>query len=235
MIENLISRLTIPWINHRTTMKSECNLFINNGGVLLESENKHVQFSSLISYTEKMRHELGSSGASVIVIQNDKIVTEWYEGYHHFKKGARNVTTDSQFNVYSTRKTYIGLATAIAIVEGMIDIDTPIYDYIDDIPKEYLGELTIRNLATKKGPKYVGTERVEKEGLLVKIVKDVTGYSIAELISKRVLEPLQLTKTEWATEPKESLVCDFENPDGYASVRIESNEECESYLKRCLN
>lgn len=44
------------------------------------------------------------------------------------------------------------------------------------------------------------------------------------------MNPLNLTHTEWATVPSASLVCDFEAADGYASVRIESDEGHERNL-----
>ncbi|MCE5172524.1 hypothetical protein LQV63_24935 [Paenibacillus profundus] len=41
---------------------------------------------------------------------------------------------------------------------------------------------------------------------------------------------MKLTNTEWISVPKENLVCDFQAADGYASVRIESNEGHERNL-----
>jgi CubicO group peptidase (beta-lactamase class C family) len=62
------------------------------------------------------------------------------------------------------------------------------------------------------------------------LIKEITGYNIAQLITDRILKPLGLTHTEWASIPKESLVCDFQAADGYASVRIESDEGHERNL-----
>jgi CubicO group peptidase (beta-lactamase class C family) len=164
------------------------------------------------------------------VIQDDKIVTEWYEGYHHFKKGARKVQPDSLFNIYSTRKTYVCLALAIVIVEENIPIDTLVHRLVDDLPRDLLGEITIRDLCTATGAKYFGSERIEREGLQGKIIEKITGNSIAQIINEKILKPHQFTETEWITIPKENLVCDFQAADGYASVRIESDQGHERNL-----
>ncbi|RXZ83780.1 class A beta-lactamase-related serine hydrolase [Paenibacillaceae bacterium] len=192
--------------------------------------DQSAHFSPLLALTQKTMHEVESSAASLIVIQDDRIVLEWYDGSHHFKKGAKHVDAESMFNIYSTRKTYIGLATAIAVSEGNIPLETPIYKLVNDIPKDELGEISIRDLATKTGAKYFGTHRIEREELTGKIIETITGMNIAQLITKRVLEPLQLNRTEWVAAPKESLVCDFQADGHYASVRIESNEGHERNL-----
>lgn len=134
------------------------------------------------------------------------------------------------FNIYSTRKTYIGLATAIAVIEGNIPLETPVYKLVHDVPKDELGELTIRDLATKTGAKFFGDHRIEREELAGKVIETITGKNIAQLLTDSVLKPLQLNRTEWITSPKESLVCDFQADGNYASVRIESNEGHERNL-----
>lgn len=196
----------------------------------LTSQNKSKLFESVISHVKKTQQELGASAASLVIIQDGQIVTEWYNGYHHFKKGARQVSTGSLFNIYSTRKTYVGLATAIAVIEGNVHIDTPVCELINEIPKEQLGNITIRHLATKTGAKHFGSKKIEREELASKIIERITGYNIAQLITEKVLNPLNLSETEWVTAPKENLVCDYQAGDGYASVRIESNEGHERNL-----
>lgn len=190
--------------------------------------NNHNLFDTLLSLVKHTKNELGASAASLVIIQDDQIVTEWYDGFHHFKNVALQVTADSLFNVYSTRKTYVGLATALAMVEGQIPINIPIHKLINEIPKHYLGDTTLRDLITKKGLKYFGPNKIEREEMACKVIERVTGYNIAQLITEKVLEPLGLTKTKWITAPQENLVCDFFA--GYPSVRIESNEGHERNL-----
>ena len=66
--------------------------------------------------------------------------------------------------------------------------------------------------------------------MAAKVIERITGFTINQLITEKVLNPLQLTNTEWMAKPKENLVCDFQALDGYASVRIESDEGHERNL-----
>ncbi|KKO52730.1 serine hydrolase domain-containing protein [Paenibacillus sp. DMB20] len=134
------------------------------------------------------------------------------------------------FNLYSLRKTYVGLATAIAVVESKLSIDSKVSEVLTNMPEYELGNTTIRDLATKSGAKYFGSNRIEREEVACDLIKELTGYNIAELITERIFKPMKLTDTEWVSVPKEKLVCDFQAADGYASVRIESNEGHERNL-----
>ncbi|CAG9622699.1 serine hydrolase domain-containing protein [Sutcliffiella rhizosphaerae] len=196
----------------------------------LTFKNCNEEFATLFTYVQNAKDRFGSSAASIIVIQDNKIIAEWYDGSHHFKSGALQVTQDSLFNIYSTRKTYVCLALATAIIDGGISIDTPIHKIVDDIPRDMLGETTIQDLLTATGPKYFGSEKVEREGLQGKVIEAITGNNIAQLLTEKVLKPLKFTQTEWITSPKENLVCDYTSSNGYASVRIESNEGHERNL-----
>ncbi|WP_199613810.1 serine hydrolase domain-containing protein [Paenibacillus alkalitolerans] len=190
----------------------------------LSATNNSEQFESLISHIEQTRSIINSSAAAVIIIKDDQIVTEWYSGYHHDKPGAKPVTADSQFNVYSIRKTHIGLALALAVIEADLALDTPVHPFIEDISKDELKTVTIGNVLTKTNPKFFGPNKIEGEGLAARIVKKVTGKTIAQLIREKILEPLQLKNTEWISIPKDNIVCDFTAGDGYASIRLESDE-----------
>ncbi|WP_314590496.1 serine hydrolase domain-containing protein [Paenibacillus terrigena] len=186
------------------------------------------KFIPLLTYTEEAEEKFGSSAASIVIIQDNKILTEWYSGKHHFKNGSLVVTTDSMFNLYSLRKTYVGLATAIAVVESKLSVDSKVSDVLTKMPEYELGNTTIRDLATKSGAKYFGSNRIEREEVACELIKELTGYNIAELITERIFKPMDLTDTEWISVPKEKLVC--QAADGYASVRIESNEGHERNL-----
>lgn len=188
------------------------------------------QFRPVLNQTKQTMLDVKASAASLVVIQNDRVVLEWYDGYHHSKKGARAVDADSMFNLYSTRKTYVGLATAIAAAEANVPLETPVYQFVQDLSREHLGEITLRDLATKTGAKYFGERRIEREELAGKVIETITGLNIAQLIADRVLNPMQLNRTEWATSPKENLVCDYQADGKYASVRMESNEGHERNL-----
>jgi CubicO group peptidase (beta-lactamase class C family) len=196
----------------------------------LPALNRNDQFESLFEHVERISRIVHSTAAAVVIIQDDHIAAEWHSGYHHNKSGARPVTSDSQFNVYSIRKTHIGLALAFAVLEGNLDLDTPVYSFIENIPQAELETITIGNVLTKTKPKFFGPHKTEGEGLAAAIVKQVTGKTIAQLLQEKVFEPLQFKNTEWLAAPKQNLVCDFTAGDGYASVRLESDEGHERNL-----
>lgn len=196
----------------------------------LPFHDRKEQFEPLLTHVEQTRRAINATAAAVVVIQDDQVVTEWYSGFHHAKSGARSVTAGSQFNVYSIRKSHIALALAYAVIDAGLDLDAPVHPFIENIPMDELEKVTVRHVLTKTSPKFFGPARVEGEGLAAAIVKKVTGKSIARLLTENVLEPLQLNNTEWAAVPKESMVCDFTAGDGYASVRIESDEGHERNL-----
>ncbi|MDQ1914880.1 serine hydrolase domain-containing protein [Paenibacillus sp. GD4] len=194
-------------------------------------------FDDLDRYTNQIKDRISASAAAVCIMKDNKIIHERYSGYHHFHKGARKVDEFSQFNVYSTRVTYVGLAVAIAINDGAIkSIDDPISNYLTNYDNNVLGNTTIRHLVTRTtGLQFQGKSVVRKfeegtsfEGkkpeVLAAIIKNATGKTVAETINERVFKPLGLTQTEWRTEGKETLVCDINDPNSYPTLRLESNE-----------
>ncbi|MGG4090951.1 serine hydrolase domain-containing protein [Paenibacillus lautus] len=181
-------------------------------------------FQNLVSYTQASQEKYGASASALFIIQDGHAIREWYSGQHHFKSGALPVTRDSMFNLYSIRKSYVGMATAIAVTEGNISIDTVVSDIVKDMPTSDLKGVTIRDLATKTNAKYFGPQRIEREEVAGKLIKAITGKTISQLITERVFKPLELNHSEWVSVPYSNLVCDFQAADGYASIRIESDE-----------
>jgi len=197
--------------------------------------NKSV-FTDITLYTEKIKREMHASGSALVIMKDNRIVHEWYSGTHHFEKGARKIDIASQFNVYSTRVTYIGLAIAIALYEGYLKLDHKISNYLFEYDKEILGETTIRHLLTRcTGLKMKNNNKVErvfnagtdiegkKPDLLAKILFNVTGRTVNEVLTERVFNPLNWTHTEWVTEGKKTLVCDIHAPKSYPTFRLGSN------------
>ncbi|CAG7644415.1 hypothetical protein PAESOLCIP111_04695 [Paenibacillus solanacearum] len=195
------------------------------------------RFSALTEYTEQVRQRIAASAAALCIIKDDNIVHEWYAGHHHFHKGARKTGETSQFNVYSTRVTYVGLAAAIAIHDGLIgSLDDRLSQYMPDADQDVLGDTTLRHLLTRTtGLQFKGTQAVrrfpsgtalegKKPEIVAAVIKQATGRTVADIIAERVLRPLRLTQTEWRTEGKETLVCDITAPDAYPTLRLESDE-----------
>lgn len=196
---------------------------------------KNDVFKDLTTYTEKIRRDMKASGSALVIMIDNKIVHEWYSGEHHFEQGAKKINNNSRFNVYSVRVTYVGLAIAIAINEGLLKLDDKLSDYLKEYCKETLGETTIRHLLTRStGLKFeennvyrafdLGTDiEGKRPEILAKILQKATGKTVKDILSNRVFKPLKWTNTGWINEGNNNLVCDVDSSKSYPTLRIGSN------------
>jgi CubicO group peptidase (beta-lactamase class C family) len=192
-------------------------------------------FEEITKYMEVMKEKMHASGAALVIMKNNEVVHEWYSGTHHFESGARRIDSSSQFNVYSTRVTYVGLAAAISVNEGYLNLEDKISDFFIELDKEVLGDTTVRHLITRcTGLKIRnnGVQRIFELGtgiegkrpdLLAEIIKQATGKTVNQILSEKVFNPLGWKSTEWATDGKNTLVCDVHSPESHPSIRLGSN------------
>jgi len=137
--------------------------------------------------------------------------------------------------VYSVRVTYVGFAIALAINEGLIDLDGRLSDYLYEYNKDILGDTTIRHLLTRcTGLKFenggvyrtfdLGTDiEGKRPEILAKILYKATGKTVNDILTNRVFNPLNWTNTGWVTEGNNNLVCDIDSSKSYPTLRIGSN------------
>ena len=196
--------------------------------------NKNI-FGDINKYNESVKKRISSSGSALVIIKDNKIIHEWYSGSHHFGEGARMIDSSSQFNVYSARVTYVGLAVAIAVFEGYLNLEDKLSDFFSELDSEIVGETTIRHLLTRStGLKIDGgkVKRVFEPGtniegkrpdLLAKIHKISTGKSISEVLIEKVFQPLTWYHSEWMTEGSSTLVCDIHSLQSPPTIRLGSN------------
>jgi CubicO group peptidase (beta-lactamase class C family) len=181
-------------------------------------------FDDLMSYVERINRSNGGSSSALFIIQNDRVVAEFYSGKHSPEVSARLTAADSQFNVASVRKSYIGFATAWALHSGAIcSLDDPVLRYVSVSQEENasLNGITIRNLLTHthglakdENGRLVrhfepGTDWDYNNvgiGLLTDLVPHVTGSSIADLLNEKVFRPLGWKETGWRTTSSDLLV-----------------------------
>ena len=192
-------------------------------------------FKDITLYTENVRKDMLASGSALIVIKDNKLVHEWYSGTHHFEQGAKEIDQNSRFNVYSVRVTYVGFAIAIAIYEGLLDLDVKLSDSLSEYDKEVLGDTTIRHLLTRcTGLRFkndnvcrtfdLGTDiEGKRPEILAKILYKATGKTVNEILTNRVFKPLNWRNTGWVTEGNNNLVCDIDLSKDYPTLRIGSN------------
>jgi CubicO group peptidase (beta-lactamase class C family) len=199
------------------------------------------RFDGLVSYADQINERNQGSGSAIVVIQNDVIVTEHYAGFHSHLPNALPIQADSQFNVASCRKSYIGFAVAVAVYEGKISsIDDQVLVYLPELDPAAMAGTTIRHLLThthglaRDGEGHVIREFAPGRSwayhnvnieLLTAVVRRVTGKSVAQIVRERVFEPLGFLETGWRTERNERLVQVIHSPAGAPDWAIGNNAD----------
>lgn len=198
-------------------------------------------YDSLFTYLERVNRLNGGTSSSLFVIQHDRITAEYYAGTHSSDASARPTRADSQYNVASVRKSYIGFAAAWALHNGAIrSFDDPVLRYFSAgrEDRERLQGVAIRHLLThthgldsdKSGRL---TRRFEPGTnwdynnagirILTAILANATGRSIAELLNDHVFGPLGLRETGWRTAASDLLVPVADDLD--TSLPLDSNAD----------
>ncbi|MGQ5395731.1 serine hydrolase domain-containing protein [Paenibacillus sp. M.A.Huq-84] len=175
-------------------------------------------FNELNQYVLGTKNLISASAASAFVIQNDCIVNEWYTGHHDNTGIGRRVDAESQFNIGSIRKTYLGLAVSLALHEGKIrGLDDYVTDYLDELDENILGSTTIRHLLTHTHGLLGPNKRIFPPGtdwkynnagvnLLIRIIQVVFDQPLADVMEERFFVPYGFTETGWRKENNEKLV-----------------------------
>ncbi|GAK43358.1 hypothetical protein TCA2_5854 [Paenibacillus sp. TCA20] len=175
-------------------------------------------FYELNDHVEEIRNQISASGSSVLVMQNNQIVNECYSGYHDKSPNSRSIDEDSQFNVASIRKTYLGLAISLALYEGKIrSIDDYIVDYLEDTNVKVIHNTTIRHILTHTHGLQGPNERLFPPGtdwkynnagvnLLIRIVQNVFNQSLAQVLRDRVFASYGFMNTDWIHKKNDKLV-----------------------------
>ncbi|WP_175989227.1 serine hydrolase [Bacillus sp. Marseille-Q1617] len=194
----------------------------------------------LYNYVKRVKNQISASASSVYIIQGDEVIGEWYEGID--PASHRIIDEETRYNVFSVRKSYIGLAAAILIQEGKIG-------GLDDLVSTYLGEnmlyngITIRHLVTHThGLNDDQVEFVKSApagtvwdyngaglSLLYKIILKVSGSTVNEIVTERVFNPLKFTETGWETVPGKYLTADV-NERNEPNIRLEDHTGFERNL-----
>lgn len=195
---------------------------------MIIEKNLNCQFNSVVSHVKDTSQVLDFSGASVMVIHNDKIVTEKYWGKHSKDPNARPIQEDSQFHVASVRKSYIGFAVAYAVHHGYIEsIDDKVTKYLCINNTEILKNTTIRHLLTHTHGLNTMKGEILREfdpgenwayrdiniELLIQIVKTTTGKTIDQILKEQVFDPLEFKETGWYDDQNGKLVQVIRDPN----------------------
>ncbi|WP_165971914.1 serine hydrolase domain-containing protein [Paenibacillus piri] len=193
-------------------------------------------FDRLMFYVERINELNGASACALFVIQKDRIVAEYYSGAHSFEKSARHIQADSQFNVASVRKSYLGLATAWALHLGKIaSLDDPILNYlqVSDGEKAACTGITIRNLLTHTHGLYEQDGQLARSfapgtdwhynnagiGLLQSLVSSALQYPYFHLLREQIFEPLGWKETGYRSIASDQLVPVIRDKQAHVRIR----------------
>ncbi|TCP55802.1 CubicO group peptidase (beta-lactamase class C family) [Tumebacillus sp. BK434] len=175
-----------------------------------------------MEYVDRINEWNGASGSALIVMRRGEVVCEHYAGHHSHEAGARPIGADSQFNIASARKSYLGFAAAWALREGKIgSLDDAVTGYLPELDAALLQGTTIRHLLTHThglhedvhgrlfrefAPGRSWAYRGVNVVMITDIIERVTGKTVAEILQEQVFVPLGFTETGWRTEASEHLV-----------------------------
>lgn len=177
--------------------------------------------SDLLDFHVQDQRAFGAPASALLLMRDGETVLETYDGVD--PGDGLPVGAADRYNVYSIRKTYLGLALALALYDGRLDsIDQPVCRFIPGAAR-FLGETRIRHLLTythglKRAPD--GAAREFEPGtrwaysgigidLLTQVIQAVTDQSIASFMQERVFRPCGLGETGWEPPSTPNLVADL--------------------------
>ncbi|WP_246586568.1 serine hydrolase domain-containing protein [Cytobacillus gottheilii] len=196
------------------------------------------KLSDLITWLEEIKEKNQSSASSLYILRDNEVILEHYNGYHSNSTDAVPITSSSQFNIASARKSYLGLAVAYALYEGKIkSLDDYAINYFEDIDEQLLGKTTIRHLVThshglhEKENGAIFREFEPGQGwayrgvnvlMMTRLVNRLFNMSFPALLEERVFSPLGFKETAWQTKENELLVKEIIDPEAKGSFKLGS-------------
>jgi CubicO group peptidase (beta-lactamase class C family) len=162
-------------------------------------------FSQLEAGLERLRARWNVPGMAAGVAQSNHIV--WEKAFGHADLATKQpVTTDTVFHLASLTKPFAAVVLLQLVEAGPLDLDAPVETFGIQLKAD--GVVRVRYLLThtsegKPGDKfrYSGNRFAQ----LDKVLEGVTQKSFAQLVSERILEPLQLTNT--SPNPLNPMAC----------------------------
>lgn len=169
-------------------------------------------------------------------MKNNEVILEHYNGFHSNSTKAPPITSTSQFNVASARKSYLGLVVAYALYEGKIkSLNDYAIDYFKDMDEELLGKTTLSHLVTHSHglhEKDDGTIFREFEPgqnwayrginvlMMTELVNRLFNMSFPDFLEERVFSKLGFRETAWQTKESELLVKQIINREDEGTFKL---------------
>jgi CubicO group peptidase (beta-lactamase class C family) len=151
-----------------------------------------AQFEQELEY---LRQALKIPGMSAAIVQDQELV--WAKGFGHADREDQvEATPDTPYLLASVTKPIAATLIMQLVEEGMLHLDDPISKYGVDLEGE--GVVRVYHLLTHTSEGVPGTRHRysgERYMRLADVIETVSGKSFAELLSERILEPLDMTNT----------------------------------------
>jgi len=152
-------------------------------------------FSKFEVELEDLRQKLKIPAFSAAIVRDQELV--WAKGFGYADlENKIEATPDTPYHLASLTKPFAATIIMQLVEEGLLNLDDPVSKYGIDIESQ--GVVKVKHLLTMTSEgipggnyKYNG----DRFALLDKVIQKASGKSFLELLSKRILEPLEMTNT----------------------------------------
>ena len=143
---------------------------------------------------EDLREKYKIPGYSAAIVRNQELV--WAKGFGYADlENKVEATPDTPYHLASVTKPIAATLIMQLVEEGMLDLDEPVSSYGVDI--ESPGVVTVRHLLTHTSEGIPGSNysyNGNRYALLGGVIEGATGKSFGQLLTQRVLTPLEMTR-----------------------------------------
>ncbi|MCY0876736.1 MAG: serine hydrolase [Firmicutes bacterium] len=186
-------------------------------------------------FEQKARKRRAVTASALFVLQGGEVVAESYDGDHTPDGKGVAINPSSRFNVYSVRKTYIGLAvSSLLLTKRLLSLDTALSEILPSPDPSLFEGTTIRHLLTHthgldehRGRLYrrfaAGTRwHYTNTGndLLCQVFFALTRHTVREWLQDHVWTPLGFRESGFESEVSGALVQDVYSPSRGAPMMI---------------
>lgn len=157
-----------------------------------ELDEGHDAYADFALSLETVRQSLKIPGMSAAVVQDQQLIWARGFGYADVEKGVA-AAEDTPYGLASVTKPIAATLIMQLVEEGVVDLDAPVSEYGVQIEAE--GVVTVRHLLTHTSEGIPGTSHNyngNRYGLLGGVIEGATGQSFADLLSERLLLPLEM-------------------------------------------
>ena len=121
----LLNQLFARWKNQRTTQKQE-----GTDKTFKSFNGKRISKSEMDAFLDEQMKLLEIPGLSIAFVNGDKMVYDNYKGVSNMDTQEK-VTKNTLFDAASMSKTIFSVFVLKLVDQGLIDLDTPLYKYME--------------------------------------------------------------------------------------------------------